>query len=127
MQDDLHFIADAKYWTSWMSTHELRRGLPFVTDHLVGIAVLDIDDDRCIEDLQAHAYDNGLDDLLETVELVIVEGLNDGSARQTNMVDVDLDQVPSHHRIHSPKSFKQRCNRIRASKDKRAAASAILR
>lgn len=120
--------ASAEYWSEFMKRHDMRRAFSWATDGLAGVAVLDIEDDRSVDEIGSMFLSRGLDAVIETVEYVIVaQPAVEGSVK-SRMIDLDLDDYERSNQLYSPTAFLKLLRDIRNAPDPdRAARAAYAR
>lgn len=123
--DALHPAASPAYWTDLFDQHDHRRAYRFGLEHLVAIAVLDPQDTRSLDDLMVMAWESGVDEMLRSVDLIILEGMHLGRIDQP-VLDIDLEQITCPGMVHSPTSFLSAIAKIRAAKNPVAKARHVL-
>lgn len=123
--DALHPAASPAYWTELFARHDHRRAFRFGMDHLVAIAVLDQQDDRSLDDLMVLAWENGVEAMLRSVDLIILEGMHLGPIDQP-VLDIDLESILCPEMVHSPSSFLAAVGKIRSAKNPMAKARSVL-
>ena len=123
--DALHPAASPAYWTDLFERHDHRRAFRFGMDHLIAIAVLDPLDDRSLDDLMVMAWESGIDAMLRSVDLIILEGMHLGPIDHPEL-EVDLEAILCPEMVHSPSSFLAAVAKIRSSKNPAAKARMVL-